>query len=135
MYMLSLSDGSSPVDMARLDQGFALAHRQMSLYQEVDGMKTIRIAMVMASVCVTLALVGCDQKPAEAEQAAAVAPKHVSENDLYLQRMQQDVKIDDPDSLIEDVNETVGQDDNAEKSKQLAAQGVGSPNNAPPAER
>ena len=92
-------------------------------YREVDGMKTIRFAVMMASLGLAFSLVGCDSKPAETEQAAA-KPAHVSENDQYLQRMQQEVKIDDPDSLIEDVNETVGNDDNAEKAKQLAAQGV-----------
>ena len=62
-------------------------------------MKTIRFAVMMASVGLTFTLVGCDSKPAETEQAAA-KPAHVSENDQYLQRMQQEVKIDDPDSLI-----------------------------------
>mgnify|MGYP006992451859 FL=1 len=87
---------------------------------------------MMASVGLTFTLVGCDSKPAETEQAAA-KPAHVSENDQYLQRMQQEVKIDDPDSLIEDVNETVGNDDNAEKAKQLAAQGVTAKTGAAPA--
>lgn len=94
-------------------------------------MKTSRFAIIVASLGIALALGGCDKKPEE--KPAEAAPQHVSENDQYLERMKQEVKIDDADSLIEDVNESVGNDDNAEKAKQLAAQGVSGKVDAAPA--
>ena len=59
-----------------------------------------------------MALTGCDKKqePVKATDAPAVqqtqaSNKHKSENDLYIERLNKDVKVENPDALLDEVNQ------------------------------
>ena len=59
-----------------------------------------------------MALTGCDKKqePVKATGALAVqqaeaSNKHKSENDLYIERLNKDVKVENPDALLDEVNQ------------------------------
>jgi hypothetical protein len=74
---------------------------------------------------------GCNREPkpeAAAETETAPAPEvvsnHVSENDLYMQRLEKDVDITDPDSMLDDLNQQVGDNKaNAELARKNAVSG------------
>lgn len=59
----------------------------------------------------TMVLMGCDKKqePIKADKAAAVPSTqdaaHKSENDLYIERLNKDVKVENPDALLDEVNQ------------------------------
>lgn len=60
----------------------------------------------------TVVLMGCDQKqePIKATDAPALQPVqvkegHKSEHDLYIERLNQDVKLENPDALLDEVNQ------------------------------
>lgn len=60
----------------------------------------------------TVVLMGCDQKqePIKATDAPALQPVQVkkgykSEDDLYIERLNQDVKLENPDALLDEVNQ------------------------------
>lgn len=69
------------------------------------------IGQVVGASVVLLALAGCDKKSdpvktiqseaIEATQAADSGPK--TENDLYIERLNTDVKIENPDALLDAV--------------------------------
>lgn len=58
-----------------------------------------------------MTLMGCDKKqePIKATDAPAVQQEqttqtHKSENDLYIERLNKDVKVENPDALLDEVN-------------------------------
>ncbi|RYY77746.1 MAG: hypothetical protein EOO69_13465 [Moraxellaceae bacterium] len=59
----------------------------------------------------TMVLMGCDKKqePIKADEPAAVQSTqdaaHKSENDLYIERLNKDVKVENPDALLDEVNQ------------------------------
>ncbi|ONG38713.1 hypothetical protein BKE30_11120 [Alkanindiges hydrocarboniclasticus] len=61
-----------------------------------------------------MVLMGCDKKqePIKATDAPAVQQAHSdsddahkSENDLYIERLNKDVKVENPDALLDEVNQ------------------------------
>ena len=90
--------------------------------------KAVRLNVCVGVVVALSLLAGCSHKdkdkPAKTEETASVVPEHVTENDLYMQKLEQDIDIVDPDSLIEDVNKQVGDNKtNAELARRNAASG------------
>lgn len=84
-------------------------------------MKTTRFVVLVGAVLGLSLLSGCENKP-KVEEPAVDLPQHVSENDIYIKSLDKEVKIDNPDSLIEGVNQAVGDNtDNAEKARLNAA--------------
>lgn len=70
------------------------------------------LGQFMCAGLVSLALMGCNKKPEpikttdadtiQATQSADTSTK--SENDLYIERLNKDVKIENPDALLDAVN-------------------------------
>jgi hypothetical protein len=65
-----------------------------------------------ALVCtMAVVLMGCNrQEPVKATDAAAIqqadpSNEHKSENDLYIERLNEDVKLENPDALLDEVNQ------------------------------
>jgi hypothetical protein len=67
-------------------------------------------------LAVGLGLVGCDdkQEPIKATEAPAIQQgatanttdsAHKTENDLYIERLNKDVKVSNPDALLDEVNQ------------------------------
>ncbi|MEY4515891.1 MAG: hypothetical protein RL180_237 [Pseudomonadota bacterium] len=85
--------------------------------------------LISAMLCLALTA-GCSKKDkdtegeASAHETPTVSTEHVSENDQYMQKLEQDIDIVDPDSLIEDVNKQVGDNQaNAELARRNAVSG------------
>lgn len=76
---------------------------------------TIGVGQIICAGMLVLALAGCNKKPEpvktaaseniQASQTADKGPK--TENDLYIERLNQDVKIENPDALLDAVNNDI----------------------------
>jgi hypothetical protein len=102
-------------------------------------MKRTSVSMLLSAMVCFALTAGCSHKEQEPESDATVhddvkvSTEHVSENDKYMQKLEQDIDIVDPDSLIEDVNKQVGDNKaNAELSRRNAISGSAVMNKATP---
>lgn len=72
--------------------------------------KVIHICKILILSNVTVLMAACDKKPdpiktdnAEKVQAAQVTSTK-SDNDVYIEKLNQDVKVANPDALLDEVN-------------------------------
>jgi hypothetical protein len=93
-------------------------------------MKRTSVSVLLSAMICFALTAGCSQKDKDTEGEASahdtptVSTEHVSENDQYMQKLEQDIDIIDPDSLIEDVNKQVGDNQaNAELARRNAVSG------------
>jgi hypothetical protein len=87
-------------------------------------MKKTSVMWFAAMAIAIAASSGCDRDPKESAKVPDVVNDHVSENDLYMQRLEQDVDLADPDSMLDDLNEQVGDNKaNAEMARKNAVSG------------
>lgn len=67
-------------------------------------------AVMSTMIVLTLGLSGCDKKesPVQTDEAAATSAdstKTKTENDIYIENLNKDVKVDNPDALLDEVNQ------------------------------
>jgi hypothetical protein len=91
-------------------------------------MKRTSVSMWLSAIVCLSQMAGCSHKEKEEDakttESSQVVPAHVTENDMYMQKLEQDIDIIDPDSLIEDVNQQVGDNKaNAELARRNAISG------------
>lgn len=68
-------------------------------------MNKYTIALVSAVMLVSVGLAGCDKKksPIETDDPTTSSATK-TENDLYIEKLNKDVKVEDPDALLDEVN-------------------------------
>ena len=70
--------------------------------------------MLVACVIWATVMVGCNKNQPTTEDSAAAKPDaagrvaYVSDQEQYVQSLQQEISIDDPDALLDDLNESAG---------------------------
>lgn len=84
--------------------------------------------MLVACVLWATVMVGCSKNQPTTEDSAAAKPDadgrvaYVSDQEQYVQSLQQEIAIDDPDALLDDLNESSG--DNSQNAELVRLKSV-----------
>lgn len=78
----------------------------------------------MLVICALLAAIGsgCSKTEPTTDKDSNGRTAYVSPQEEYVQALQQEVSIDDPDALLDDLNESIG--DNSENAEQVRLKSV-----------